>query len=52
VIIVFVALEALLHLRLAPRWEEFAGFLQLLLDAVNDVEIMIIDTLEPSRRLT
>ena len=27
-IIVFVALEALLHLRLAPRWEEFAGFLQ------------------------
>ncbi len=118
-IIVFVALEALFHLRLAPRWEEFAGFLtkdpdQLLgegattatspqramtrfelsryldccsellsltskvaalyvqdsqdpvvLDAVNDVEtlttglsgkiwqkIMIIDTLEPSRRLT
>src|SRR2546429_1074095 len=27
-IILFVALEALLHLRLAPRWEEFAGFLQ------------------------
>src|SRR5207244_13153098 len=27
-IIVFVALEALLHLRLAPSWEEFAGFLQ------------------------
>src|SRR2546425_2430673 len=26
--IVFVAVEALLHLRLAPRWEEFAGFLQ------------------------
>lgn len=23
-IIVFVAVEALLHLRLAPRWEEFA----------------------------
>src|SRR2546430_12220856 len=27
-IIVFVALEAAFHLRLAPRWEEFAGFLQ------------------------
>jgi len=27
-IIVFVAAEALLHLRLAPRWDEFAGFLQ------------------------
>src|SRR5947199_7930099 len=27
-IIVFVAVEALLHLRLALRWEEFAGFLQ------------------------
>src|SRR2546429_5304369 len=27
-IIVFVAVEALLHLRLAPRWEEFATFLQ------------------------
>ena len=27
-IIVFVAAEALLHLRLAFRWEEFAGFLQ------------------------
>src|SRR5207302_9883239 len=27
-IILFVALEALLHLRLAPRWEGFAGFLQ------------------------
>ena len=27
-IIVFVALEALLHFRLAPRWEEFASFLQ------------------------
>src|SRR5205814_2937873 len=27
-IIVFVAVEALLHLRLAFRWEEFAGFLQ------------------------